>query len=174
MSGHCPSKPVRAVPSRRTFASFNRAWIRHNFPSFWRENDEHYRTAMKIGRSGAFEVGVVGAKTRRSNSLPNRHDKKIGLCEPPHSGGRRRMRRLRKIVVLAARALPKGRSPHASHHFHPVLRNCPDLHSGMRLRAKPSARHSARHVGSTLPHERGRPSLRARRGANGARKQASS
>src|SRR5262249_44891833 len=55
-------------------------------------------------------------------------------------------RRSCKIVALAARALPKGRSPHASHHFHPVLRNCPDRDPGMRLRAK----HSARHVGSTL------------------------
>jgi hypothetical protein len=68
MSGHCPSKPVSAVPSMRTFASSNRAWIRHNFPSFSRENDERYGTAMKIGRSGAFEVGGLvpkpGGRTR--------------------------------------------------------------------------------------------------------------
>ena len=94
----------------------------------------------------AAALPAIAARTTRRPAAQHRSParQKIGLCELPHSGERRRYA---KTITTFAQDRRSGRkSPtqrevaHASHHFHPVLRNCPDLHSGMRLRAKPSAR----------------------------------
>jgi len=66
-------------------------------------------------------------------------------------------RRSRKIVVLTAKSPPKGRFSHASHHFHPVLRNWLNLDSRCRLCGRQNIQRSKRQ--HSLPQVRGLPGL---------------
>ena len=53
--------------------------------------------------------------------------------------------------------LNQSEVPHASHHFHPVLRDRLDLHSRFRLRGKQNIQPGKRQ--HSLPHVRGLPGL---------------
>ena len=53
--------------------------------------------------------------------------------------------------------LNQSEVPHASHHFHPVLRDRLDLHSSFRLRGKQNIQPGKRQ--HSLPHVRGLPGL---------------
>jgi hypothetical protein len=83
----------------------------------------------------------------------------------------RRLRGLTPHVAVKLNLPTQSKVPHASHHFHPVLRDCLDLDSGMRLCAKGHAQPGNRR---TLPPVRGLRGLHAPRAADREFKRASS
>src|SRR5262249_13759613 len=60
-------------------------------------------------------------------------------------------------LLHVAVELNQSEVPHASHHFHPVLRDCFDLHSRFCLRGKQDIEPGKRQ--HTLPQERALPGL---------------
>jgi len=73
-----------------------------------------------------------------------------------HIGPIRRLELPHELPHVAVE-LNQSEVPHASHHFHPVLRDRLDLHSRFRLRGKQNIQPGKRQ--HSLPHVRGLPGL---------------